>query len=148
MNPTNPRPAPPSTTIDDDFLLVRRHSEHEPESPAAAAARQVTLAKAHVKNGELPAAADAAAEAVRLNPQSPDAQAMLGAVQLDMGELYAAFDHLLERELLGHVLLGGPADLGVDDAVRGKILDRLARQPGVKPSTVCMTATVCANVSR
>ena len=59
-----------------------------------------------------------------------------------------ARDDLVEGEPAVEVLLGGVADLGVDDAVGGQVLDALARHPGEVRRPVCITATVWSKVSR
>ena len=56
-------------------------------------------------------------------------------------------DDLVEGQAAADVLLGGVADLGVDHAVGGQVLDALAGDP-VTAGAVCMTATVWSKVSR
>lgn len=56
-------------------------------------------------------------------------------------------DDLVQTQALFQVLLGRKTDFGIDDVVVGQILGAFTRYP-CKPSGVCITATVCANVSR
>ena len=57
-------------------------------------------------------------------------------------------DDLFEAQPDFGVLLGRPADLGVDDAVGGEVLGAPRARPGIARRGVCITATVWANVSR
>ncbi len=54
---------------------------------------------------------------------------------------------LLEREATGQMLLGCPADLGVDQAV-GRAVEHVLLGHARQASAVCMTAVVCSNVVR
>ena len=58
-----------------------------------------------------------------------------------------ASTNLVERKPFGQVLLGGPANLAVDDAVGAQILHELSRNSG-QVIGVCMTAMVRSKVFR
>ena len=73
----------------------------------------------------------------------------MGRSRLPVGEAGDhGVDHLVERQAAGQVQLGREADLGVDDAVGGEVLGALGGHPGRWPRRVCITPTVCWNVSR
>ncbi len=57
-------------------------------------------------------------------------------------------DDLVQTQALFQVLLGRKTDLGIDDVVVGQILGTLTCHPCKPFGGVCITATVCANVSR
>ncbi len=61
----------------------------------------------------------------------PDALAPRRGVRLSLPEpRQGGVDDLLEGQAVHDVLFGRPADLGVDDAVVGEVLGRLAGHPG------------------
>ena len=79
----------------------------------------------------------------------PDLLPLLGRGLLAVAEPgQYRLDDLLQRQPGVGVLLRSPPDLGVHDAVVGQVLDGLAGHAGQPLAAVCMTATVCANVSR